>query len=322
MFHNILVPLDGSPLAESALPHAEALATTFDAKLLLLRVIPLRQRGGAVPMDIIDRRLCQAEAQAYLDALVEGLRNRKVTADTEVVQGQPAERIVEVLRSQAVDLLVLTTHGVGGWTEFPVSGTAHKVISRSPVSVLIVPTSESAPGNAVARQPYKRILVGLDGSRRGEWALGPASILARAAAAELVLAHVVQIPEIVEEPLSVELHTAAEHLIQLNTHAAATHLEDVKSHLESPELRVRTRLEISANVPETLAEIAESENADLVVLTAHGASLSTGRRYGAIALQVLTHARRPLLVAQDAARRLDVQRTAPAWRRDTAPNHR
>lgn len=321
MFRSILVPLDGSPLAEAALPHAAALAAAFDARIHLLRVIPIRQRGGAVPLDIIDRKLGQAEVAAYLQAVAADLRRRDIAVQTEVLEGHPAEQILEVLRGRQTDLLVLTSHGCGGLTEFRISGTAHKVISGAGVSILLVPTSETRPaGDPTTR--YHRILVGLDGSRRSQWGLGPATVLARAVDAELVLAHIVQVPETVEDPGSMELRNAVEHLVRLNQRAAMQHLGALRARLSTPGLKVRTRIEVSRDVSEALATLAEAEHADLVVLTAHGVSVSSQRAYGVIATQLLAHARRPLLIAQDTPRRPDMSRTERAARRATAVTFR
>jgi nucleotide-binding universal stress UspA family protein len=321
MFAKVLVPLDGSPLGERAISHAASVAHTFGSTLLLLRVIPVRQRGGAVPLDIIDRRLGHAEAGAYLDAIAADLRGRGLTVETAVTEGQPAEQIVDVLRRHGADLVVLTSHGCGGSTEFPISGTAHKVVSRAGTSVLMVPPPERASSGVPSGTAYRRILVGLDGSRRGDWSLGPAAALARQAGAELLLVHVVQVPETVEEPRSAELREAADQLVRLNSQAAARHLAQVKARLESPELHVRTRIEVSRRIPEALANLAEAERADLVVLTAHGTSITTHGLYGAIAVQVLAEARRPLLVAQDVPSPLEGSRTGHAVQRETAVNH-
>ena len=319
MFQRILVPLDGSSLAEAALPHAAAVAAAFDAPIHLLRVIPVRQRGGAVPLDIIDRRLGQAEAAAYLEAVAAGLRHVGRSVETEVLEGHPAEQVVEALRTREADLLILTSHGAGGCTDFPISGTAHKIVSRAGVSVFMIPVSGHHQ-NPPPDEPYRRILVGLDGSRRGEWALAPAAALARQTGAELVFAHVVQLPETIEEPPSQELRDAAERLVQLNRQAAARHLAEMRARVQGPDLRVRTRLEVSATVPETLAALARAEQADLVTLTAHGASASPGRPYGAIAAQMLAEARLPVLIAQDAPRRATSRVDAQAHR-ETALNH-
>jgi len=322
MFQNILVPLDGSALAEAALPHAEAFSAAFGATLRLLRVIPVRRRAGAAPMDIIDRRLGHVEADAYLNGLALALRARGVAIETEVVEGQPPDRILESLRAHRHDLIVLTTHGAGGCTEFPISGTANKVVTRAGISVLILPVADDTAARAAPAGKYTRILVGLDGSRRGDWTLAPVAAFARRTGAELLLAHIVHVPEIVEEPPSPELHEAAERFVMLNREAAERHLAEAQRRFESPDLLIRTRIVVSSRVPEALADLAETEQADLVVLTAHGASMSTRCPYGAVALQVLAGARRPLLIAQDAPRHAPTARTPHASARTTDIHHR
>ncbi len=322
MFRNILVPLDGSALAEAALPHAEALAAAFGATLRLLRVIPVRRRAGAAPLDIIDRRLGHVEADAYLNALALALRARGIPVETEVVEGQPPDRILESLRAHRHDLVVLTTHGAGGCTEYPISGTANKVVTRAGTSILMLPVSDEAAARAAPGGKYLRILIGLDGSRRGDWALAPVADFARRVGAELILAHIVHVPDVVEEPPSPELHEAVERLVTLNREAAERHLAEAQRRFGSPDLLIRTRIAVSSRVPEALADLAETERADLVVLSAHGASMSTRCPYGAVALQVLTEARRPLLIAQDAPLRAPWARTQRASARATDLHHR
>jgi len=321
MFRSILLPLDGSVLAEAALPHAVALAEAFGAPLLLLRVIPVRQRGGAAPLDIIDRRLGQAEAGAYLDALASELRQRGLTVSAEVLEGHPADRIVETVRTRDIDLVVLTTHGRGGENEFPICGTAQKVVSRAQVSTCVVPTSTGAHRLVGPDHTYRRVLVGLDGSRRGDWAIGPAATLARHAGAELLFVHVVQLPQMVAEPPSPAMLSAAEQLLALNRRAAVARLAETKAHHESADLRVRTRLEVAPEVADVLADVAEAEQADLVVLAAHGSSASTRHSFGAVPMRVLGDVRRPVLVMQDLPRQHERPFARHRAHRKTTFNH-
>lgn len=314
MFRTILVPLDGSPLAETALPHAATLAEAFGAALRLLRIVPTRQRGGAAPLDIIDRRLGQVEARAYLDTLVSELRARGLQADSEVTEGQPADRILEVMRTNPPDLLAVTTHGAGGCSQFRLSGTVYKVISQAGTSVLLVPTRGDT--TLATSHGYRRVLVATACSRRGEWALATGAALARATGAELVVLHVVPVPETAGgTPLSAEQRELVDRLVRLNREHAEAWLSDTAAKLDGPDLAVRTRLEVSRRVAHTLVDVAEAEEADLVLLGAHGASTSAQWLYGAIAMQVLAEARRPLLIVQDAPRRLEEQRVAVYGRR-------
>jgi nucleotide-binding universal stress UspA family protein len=301
MFRSILVPLDGSALAETALPWAARLAEAFQATVHLLRVVPLRQRPGAAPLDIIDRRLGQTEAQAYLDALASDLSRRGLSVETGVTEGQPADRILELIDQSQPDLVVLTTHGTGGVSDFRLSGTASKIVSRAGTSLLLVPVrGEVAPAKQAAE---RRLVVALDGSKRGEWAVAAGAALARATGWELVLVHVCEVPGIAAlRPLSAEHGRLVDRLTELNRRCAAAYLAEQAARLE-PDLHTRTRIEVSMHVAQTLVDIAEAERADLMMLAAHGASTGREWLYGGTTMQVMAEARRPLLIVQDAPRR-------------------
>jgi nucleotide-binding universal stress UspA family protein len=321
MFRTILAPLDGSRLAEAALPHVAALARAFDARVVLLRVVPMRRRGGAAPLDMIDRRLEQAEARAYLDALAAELQRDGIAVDVEVTKGHPADRILESMSREPPGVVVLTTHGAGGSSPFRLSGTAYKVISLAGTSVLLIP----ACGDDAPRAGYERVLVATDCSRQSDCALDAGSALARAAGAELVLLHVVALPATVSRtPLTREHRTLVDRLTALNRKSAETWLAGTQARLVAgSDLRVRTRIETAARVIDTLCEVADAERSDLVVLAAHGASTGTDGRYGGLATQALVEARRPLLIVQEVPRvPAEPPRAAAQEETELAPRHR
>lgn len=294
MFHTILVPLDGSARAEAALPHAELLARAFSGTVRLVRVIPMRQRSGAVPMDIVDR-LGEAEAHAYLEARLADLVARGVTAQGEVTGGAPADRVIGAAQDCRADLVVLATHGSGGCTEFPLGGTAQKVIARAGTSVLIVP--EGHVPTRTNGTVYRRVLVGVDGSRQGEQALAVAGELGRAEAAELVLGYVLRVSEVVGPlPISAEHQALRNRLTVLDRAAAQAYLDDAARRLGDSGRTVRTRIETAEDVAPALVRMAESEGADLIVLSAHSTSADSGWADGAVAIQMLAELRRPVLM--------------------------
>ncbi len=294
MFHTILVPLDGSARAEAALPHAELLARAFDSTVRLVRVIPMRQRSGAVPMDIVDR-LGEAEAHTYLEARLADLVARGITAQGEVTGGPPADRVISAAQDCRADLVVLATHGSGGCTEFPLGGTAQKVIARAGSSVLIVP--EGQPPAPTGGAGYRRLLVGVDGSPQGEQALAVAGELGRAEGAELVLGYVLRVPEVVGPlPISAEHQALRNRLTVLDRATVQTYLEDAARRLGNSGRTVRTRIETAQDVAPALVRMAESEGADLIVLAARGTSPDAGWADGAVATQMLAELRRPVLM--------------------------
>ncbi len=139
MIHRILVPLDGSPLAEAALPHAVGVARAFGSEVILFRV---SDNVGSL-VDTVEWRLNQAEAAVYLDALAK--RIDSVPIRTSEADGNPAEQIVTFARQENIDLIALSTHGQGGLSDFSMSSTVHKIISGAATSVLLVRPKEE-PG--------------------------------------------------------------------------------------------------------------------------------------------------------------------------------
>lgn len=218
MFNHILVPLDGSPLAERALSHAETFARLFGGRITLLEVLdpaPYHENPSAV--EPLNWQIRKAEADVYLQGLNSQLRSRGLNSDYVLREGRTPENIVDFAHEQDIDLLVLSTHGGSGLTRWNLSGVVSKVIDKIYLPVLLLrgyqdmgpgipvsggelpepvgsysvqdgmtgqashPTSEShAPAQMVDHPvSYRRILVPIDTSRRAECALPAAITLAK-----------------------------------------------------------------------------------------------------------------------------------------------
>jgi nucleotide-binding universal stress UspA family protein len=295
MIHRILVPLDGSHLAEAALPHAVGVARAFGSEVILFRV---SDNVGSL-VDTVEWRLNQAEAAVYLDALSK--RIDSVPVRTSEADGNPAEQIVTFARQEKIDLIALSTHGQGGLSDFSLSSTVHKITSGAGTSVLLVrPTGE--PGvRALNDLTYERLLVPLDCSPRGDWAVHVAATLARAHGAELWNAHIVPVPEMARRSLRSRADTAlAERVVEANRLAAEAYLQDVVKRFASRDLAMRTEVISSRRrVVDALDELIRREHIDLVILSAHGQSDSTRWPYGSVAGTLLQYGAGPFLVLQD-----------------------
>jgi nucleotide-binding universal stress UspA family protein len=149
---NILVPLDGSPLAERILGPATALGGLMGAKYTLLRVMmPMRAtrfepEGSSVTQvaDSILRHLeeiqagLNKEAQTYLGGVAEKLRSRSLLVQTKVsIEEYPAEVILKEASSSSASLIALETHGRGGFSRLMLGSVADKVLRGSSVPVLV-----------------------------------------------------------------------------------------------------------------------------------------------------------------------------------------
>lgn len=295
MIVHVVVPLDGSDRAEAALPHARVIAQVFGADVHLVRVIPPGRAGG-ITRDAVEWRLAQAEASRYLDGWGRRLREAGVDVSTEVLEGEPAREIVSVLRGREDDLVVLTPHGHSGATEYRLGGTAQKIVAEGGASLLLV-----RPGNG-DEGAYRSILVPVDGSPRGDWALCTAASIARAVGARLVIAHVVAAPERVPGPAPESTGSLEDRLMERCRDAARAYLAERRDQLAGPDLEVETRVVASGRVAAALHRLASEIGADLMVVSAHGRSGAAPWPYGSVAGNLLSYAGIPVLVLQDQPR--------------------
>lgn len=300
MFKHLLVPLDGSTLAECVLPHTIAFARTFDAHVTLLHVIPTShsETSPTIPMDVMDWRMMHAEADSYLGGVADHLRRAGVQVEPVVTQGEPARSIVDAIHSYGTNLVVLSSHGESGLTGWNIGSVVQKVLLHTPVSSLLVRAYQPIDTRQTNLH-YGRLLVPLDGSLRSECVLPAATRLAKVNDAELLLTHIVQRPEAPRcVPLSTEDRALVQRLAARNRAAAATHLEWLASHLSVPaELHILER----TDVPGALHGVVQEEAVDLVVMSAHGYSGRTRWPYGQVTANFVVYGEAPLLLVQDLA---------------------
>jgi nucleotide-binding universal stress UspA family protein len=142
----ILVPLDGSPLAQQALPLAAELAGSAHSDLLLLQAIPTTveaypgfpSRGRPIPqlVDLVES--LREQAASELNDRADNLRQRGLPASTYVVHGHAAEVLVDEARQHSVDLIVMATHGYSGIKRWTLGSVADKVLHATRTPLLLV----------------------------------------------------------------------------------------------------------------------------------------------------------------------------------------
>ena len=141
MYKKIVVPLDGSELAKKALDHAEKLAKTFDAEIILFQVVPFMPIYGSpelVTPLIVDEKQKEA-AERYLAGLTEELKKRGHKASSVVKTGQQvAVEIIDFAKEIGADLIVMSTHGRSGITRWVLGSVAHKVLTRAETPILLI----------------------------------------------------------------------------------------------------------------------------------------------------------------------------------------
>jgi nucleotide-binding universal stress UspA family protein len=142
MYKRILVPLDGSPLAEAALDHAGQLARCQDSEIVLLRVVISSYTIVAPDLVLagqgVDQERLQQEAEQYLQTQAGKLATHGIAVHLVACQGPVAEAILDHARSLAVDVIVMSTHGRGGVSRWVYGSVADRVLQAAPCPVLLI----------------------------------------------------------------------------------------------------------------------------------------------------------------------------------------
>jgi nucleotide-binding universal stress UspA family protein len=187
MFHQILVPLDGSPLAERALPLARQLARTSNGTLHLVRVaeptaMAWANEGGYVPEASYDAMIGAEREQAasYLEAVRGRVAASGLAVRSAERSGDVASELIDYERDAGIDLVVICSHGRSGLARFALGSIAARLLRHGAVPLLVV----RAFGEPAS---LERAVVPLDGSTQAEEALRAVRQLAPALLREVTL---------------------------------------------------------------------------------------------------------------------------------------
>jgi nucleotide-binding universal stress UspA family protein len=300
MINHILVPLDGSSLAECVLPHVVAVARAFDAQVTLLQVVePPRGTGPLRSVDPFSWKIVRSEAKAYLSGVELQLQAALLRTDSILLEGPVAERVIQFAHGNDVRLIILSSHGRSGLSGWNVSSVVQKIMLRAYIPTMIVRAYQPTTSDLTDLR-YRRVLVPLDCSYRAECVLPVVTSLADFHDPQLIFAHVVSRPELPRRvPPTAEDISLVNQLVERNREEAARYLSQIQPQMISEAFDVRTRLAVSDNVAVTLHEIVEEEDADLVVLSAHGQTIEPKWPYGGATINFIVYGTKPLLIVQD-----------------------
>ena len=251
---HILLPLDFSAAGMATIPYARALANQLDAKVTVLSVVPpdwIAPPGLIVtPAGRSDPEVMQATLQKHLDNLaMEGFESppARLTA-----VGDPAVMIAEFTRDNAVDLVMMPTHGHGLFRRLLVGSVTSKVLHDVHCPVWTAAHAEKQHAQEIPR----KILCALDGTDKSMALAQWAADFSRQVGASLQLLHVVR-------PVSDWLSLDSEQALQEELRGAARNR--IESTFKSGEMNLPLRVAVGEIVT-TVTEEARQEGADLIVL--------------------------------------------------------
>ncbi len=297
MYQRILIPLDGSPIAEQVLPLVKMFAVRFQSSVVLFQAIEPIPKGVPVegPASRADDQVEMSRNQAleYLEAIAQRFP-QGIPAEHELRTGLPATAILETAESAHVDLIAMATHGRTGLQRWVYGSVADKVLGGARLPILLVRASETPSATA----PIRRILVPLDGSDLAERALIPAERLAKAFDAEILLFRVQEFSSYTPDGLigSMSMVTLDDSLGAM----VQEYLTQKTEKVQSQGLRVRWEKHFGT-AAEGILDAAEKRSADLVVMSTHGRSGIGRWIMGSVADRVLRASRTPVLLIRSGA---------------------
>ena len=299
VFKKILVPLDQSQIAECVLPHAAAFAKIYDADVQLLHVLERPSPSDRFhPIDPLAWQFYKSEAEAYLNRIANSLNQVGLYPKIVLLEGQPAQTIINYAISHDINLIMLSSHGQTGLSRWNVNSVVRKILQVLQVSSFLVRAYHPIATNMVDLQ-YHRLLVPLDGSLRSECVLPTAETFAQRHQASLLLGHVVVKPEMPRQtPLNQDDLDLIQNFVDRNLSAADNYFQRLLKRLTVDFI---PRLLVSENIALSLHQLVEDEGIDLVMISAHGYSGYGKWPYGSLTSSFIEYGTTPLLIVQDLA---------------------
>jgi nucleotide-binding universal stress UspA family protein len=267
MFQRILVPLDGSRLAETVLPAAAAFAELFGAKLIFFHVI----EKGVAPSVHGERHLQTAgEAQAYLGEITARYARPGLLTECHVhtrLSAEVSNSITEHTIELQIDLVALCAHGSGGLRDRLIGSIAQQVIQRGNTPVLFVRPEMDF---RLVKLPPQSILAPLDGEGQHEDALPAAAMIAQASGARIELVTVVPTPGTLraeQTGTGVMMPITTSAMLDLAQRGAVEYLQEIARRLGAQGAQVHGQVARGDAASEILKL---AERTDLVIMATHG----------------------------------------------------
>jgi nucleotide-binding universal stress UspA family protein len=303
MYEKILVPLDGSQLAEVALPYAEELAGKLGSEIILLYV------------SVFPEYPKEHMLQFYLEKVVETIKKgaqkwaKKPVRGATVVKsviltGNPAEQIVEYADKEGIGLIVIATHGQSGIKRWVMGSVADKVVRATTKPVALI-RAKGARADVRETGVLNKALVPLDGSKEGEAAIPYIEELASRLNVKVILLQVLGMGYQNANVQGVYEYVAfSEQQMESAKTYARGYLNKVGALLKQKGITVDTQVRttsdiISVNAPGEIINFADKAQVDLIAMSTHGRS-GVGRWVlGSVADRVLHEGNTPILLVRE-----------------------
>jgi nucleotide-binding universal stress UspA family protein len=298
MFHTLVVPLDGSQLAERAVPYAIRLAQASHARVVLVQAVlappPATLDGTDWERNQVD---AIAEVRTYLSDMADSLSGQVDGVEVATPYGRAAEKILETVETSQADCVVMSTHGRTGFDHLLHGSVTEAVLAKCPVPVFVV---YARPGEAEApilSPTSARLLVAQDGSSFDAPVL-QAAVEMLGPRGEIVLTTVVTPPErILYDDTRRHVLAYIDQQEESLTREARDYLTEVAESLRNGPTPITAKIAVRmGDAAGGIAMAAIDTQADLIVMATHGRTGINRALFGSVAGTVMRTAATPVVL--------------------------
>lgn len=306
MYKKMLIPLDGSELAEVVFPYAKELAGRLDLEVILLYVgSPARHGFAPMQQAYIERAADTVRRQSQEVQKKSGIKpgGKAVEVHGETAEGYPADEILRYTDENKIDLILMATRGLSGIKRWVLGNVAEKVLRASKIPTLIISAGipDSTPYD---KWPSRTILVPLDGSEMAESVLPHAEALAEQRGTEtmdVVLLRVCEpppmptydAPELSGVPLSWGKYMEEE--VVKCKQVSAEYLAGIEKRFKNSKIKARSEV-LVGKAGDVIVNYASKNPFSIVVMATHGRSGLSRLIYGSVAANLIYGVSNPIFV--------------------------
>jgi nucleotide-binding universal stress UspA family protein len=296
MFEKILLPLDGSELAEAAIPYVRDLAEQLNAEIFILHVCPPEHQ----------RNLHMH--QIYMNSIAEGMKKEArpdIKINAEVVIGDPSKIITDYAKLKEIDLVVITTHGISGFRPWTMGDVADKVVRGLGIPTLLV-RNKDVPAVQKKHGVISKILLPLDNSEASKASLPYAIQLAKKLNAGIILfsrAQTIYAQNL--DGINNTMGGGGGLGVNWDSVDAATektiddYLQTIEDKIKSEGVEATHTSYLGIDAAYEILEMEKRTQADLVVMATRGRSPVARWAFGSVAEKVLREGNLPILLIKE-----------------------
>jgi nucleotide-binding universal stress UspA family protein len=302
MYKKILIPLDGSQLAEVALPYVEELCGRMGSEVTLLHIETLSDDSYQHMHQFYIDKMVELTKQGAERHIEKSGRESTAIVKAEIVSGKAAEKIVEYADREGFGLIIMATHGQSGIKQWALGSVADKVVRATKLPVVLI-RAEGARPDISEKEILNKILVPMDGSEAAEAVIPYVEEMASKLGTEVILLQVLA-GSYSTTTYGYTFYTPLpEQQAAADKTSALDYLNTVAARLTEKGIRAATEATFGVdlklgNAAEQIIQFAEKTRVDLVAMTPHGRSGLQRWVFGSVAERILREGNTPLLLVR------------------------